>query len=292
MKKIIYLILLIAGATQAQTTEKSLFWEISGNGLTEKSYLYGTMHVQDQRVFNFDKKVTETLLNCDAYVMELNLDSVNQAELMQQMLMKDDASLKTLLSKKKYKLVEQYFKDSLGMNIYMYQKMNPIITSQMVSLKDMSQEQEDALDIYFNKLAKENGIQTMGLEKMEDQIKALCSIPYKAQAEMLYEAVKDAYANNQDAESEMDKMLESYIAGDLEALIEMADNFSKKDKKAQEAFTKTMLNDRNITMANGIEKITKTKTAFIAVGAAHLGGENGVIQLLRDKGFTVVAQKD
>ncbi len=276
------------GSIQAQTTEKSLFWKISGNGLSAPSYLYGTMHVQDQRVFNFNSNVTDALKSCDVYVMELNMDSVNQLELMSKMMMKDDQSLQDLMSKKKFKLVDTYFKDSLGQSLFLYQKMLPIITGQMISLKNMSQDQEEALDLYFSTLAKENNIPTLGLEKMEDQINALGSIPYKAQAQMLYQATVDA-CNPQKDNSEMDKMVASYISGDIEALADMSSQFDQKDKKTQEIFMKTMLFDRNSTMANGIEDIVKTKTAFIAVGAAHLGGSKGVIQLLRSKGFVVTA---
>ena len=100
--KLICILFLIPLLFSAQTKEKSLFWEISGNELNHSSFLYGTMHVQDERVFDFKEGVLEALGSSSVYAMELNMDSVNQMSVMNLMWMQDDISIKDLLSKKQY----------------------------------------------------------------------------------------------------------------------------------------------------------------------------------------------
>ncbi len=280
--------LLIPLLFSAQTKEKSLFWEISGNGLEESSYLYGTMHVQDERVFDFKEGVLDALEASSAYVMELNMDSVNQMAIMNLMWMRDDISLKTLLSKKQYAFLDQYFTDSLGQSIFLFNRMLPILTSQMVFTASMGSEKEEALDLYFAKLAKEQQKTVIGLEKMEEQIAALDGIPYKYQAQMLYDAVKDKSEGVDD--NTLDLLFDAYIAGDLELMLKLTNDENAKDKKVQELFEELMITNRNKNMVERSIPIIKKGKTFIAVGAAHLGGEHGVIQLLRNQGYTVNAR--
>lgn len=280
--------LLIPLLFSAQTKEKSLFWEISGNGLEESSYLYGTMHVQDERVFDFKEGVLDALEASSAYVMELNMDSVNQMAIMNLMWMRDDISLKTLLSKKQYAFLDQYFTDSLGQSIFLFNRMLPILTSQMVFTASMGSEKEEALDLYFAKLAKEQQKTVIGLEKMEEQIAALDGIPYKYQAQMLYDAVKDKSEGVDD--NTLDLLFDAYIAGDLELMLRLTNDENAKDKKVQELFEELMITNRNKNMVERSIPIIKKGKTFIAVGAAHLGGEHGVIQLLRNQGYTVNAR--
>lgn len=271
----------------AQTKEKSLFWEISGNGLSATSYLYGTMHVQDERVFDFKDGVLEALENSDTYAMELNMDSINQMTIMNLMWMNDDTSIKDLLSKKQYAFLESYFMDSLGQPIFLFNRMLPLLTSQMVFAGDIGTEKEDALDLYFAKLAKAQQKTVIGLEKMDEQIAALNGIPYKYQADMLYESVLDKSKGIKD--STIDDLFEAYVAGDLELMLELT-NEENDDKKIQVLFEELMLTNRNKTMVERALPLIKSDKTFIAIGAAHLGGENGVIQLLRNQGYTVTAK--
>ena len=81
---------------------------------------------------------------------------------------------------------------------------------------------------------------------------------------------------------EFDKLINVYLKGDLKGMSnQMADTSLPK------SFEEVFIHRRNVVMANGADKIIRKKSAFIAVGAAHLGGEKGVIELLRKKGYTV-----
>ncbi|MCB9195438.1 MAG: TraB/GumN family protein [Flavobacteriales bacterium] len=287
MTRIVYLLLIVFfGVTSiAQTTQKSLAWQISGNGLKKTSYLYGTMHTQDQRVFEFKKGVLEALEASDVYVMEVNMDLMDQFSIMSMMVMDGDTTLDNLLSKTQYDSVSAYFSDSLGQSLKLFGSMMPILTAQTIELKDLGSDQELPLDLYFADLAKKNKKEVLGLETAEEQIKALKSVTYKDQAEYLYELVKGRYEGKEDGS--IKELVELYIKGDLEGMLKLSSDDSMSSEKASEDFENNLIVKRNRIMTKRLIKIIQSQSAFIAVGAAHLGGKDGIITLLREMGFSV-----
>ena len=270
----------------SQNTYQGLLWEIYGNGLTDTSYLYGTMHIQDKRVFQFQEGVQKAFDRSVIFAMELNMDSVNTLELMSELIMESPYRLDSLLSENEYEIVNQYFKDSLGIGLLIFNKMQPIYTSQMVSLKKMNKDSAEALDIYlFNKAKEQNKI-VVGLEFMEEQISAFKSIPYDIQAKELFNAVEDAI-NGED--QQIDGLIEYYIKGDLDRLLALTLESEFSDNEINTIFQKVFLVNRNHKMADRSEKYIKEGSTFIAIGAAHLPGNEGVIENLRKKGYTVKA---
>lgn len=288
MKKyIIYFCILLSQIVACgQEKYNSLFWEISGNGLTEYSYLYGTMHTQDDRVFQFKDGVMKAFNEAEIYAMELNMDSVDQEALLSKLIMDSIYSLKTLLTTNEYKVVSDFFRDSLGQPLFMFEKMQPLFTSQMVALRDLEAQQTDALDIYFFKEAKKQKKQTIGLEKTIEQIDAFSAIPYEMQAKSLVDAVKDY---GKEGELDMDTMIKYYVEGNLDKLLEMTTK-EEDDEEMSKIFNDTFLVKRNYNMADRAEPYIKKGSTFIAIGAAHLPGKEGVIKLLRNKGYKVIAK--
>jgi uncharacterized protein len=286
-KHIIYFSILLSQIVGCgQEKYNSLFWEISGNGLTDHSYLYGTMHTQDERAFQFKDGVMDAFNNAEIYAMELNMDSVDQAALLSKLIMDSTYSLKTLLTADEYTIVSDFFRDSLGQALFMFEKMQPLFTAQMVSLRDLEAQQTDALDIYFFKEAKKQKKQTIGLEKTMEQINAFSSIPYELQAKGLVDAVTDY---GKEGELDMDAMMNYYVEGNLDKLLEMTTK-DEKDEEMSKIFNDIFLVKRNYNMADRAEPFIKKGSTFIAVGAAHLPGKEGIIKLLRKKGYKVIAK--
>jgi len=283
---LISLLLILTNIALAQTAYNSLFWEISGNGLKKKSYLYGTFHSKDQRIFEFKKGVEKAFKKADTYAMELNMDSINQMEVMQLMVMDSNLTLKDLLTQEDYNLVNQFFKDSIGVSLFMFERLSPIITAQMIATKGLQEEQENALDLYWFKKAKKEGKQLVGLESMEEQIQALKSIPVEQQAKDLVDMVKD-YGNEESFD--MEEMLHIYMSGNLDSLMLVMKDFYKESPEAEQLFNDAFLYKRNVNMANRVEEYLQKGSVFMAVGATHLPGQKGVIELLRAKGYTVKA---
>ena len=286
-KHIIYFSILLSQIVVCgQEKYNSLFWEISGNGLTEYSYLYGTMHTQDDRAFQFKNGVMDAFNQAEIYAMELNVDSVDQEALLSKLIMDSIYSLKTLLTASEYKVVSDFFRDSLGQPLFMFEKMQPLFTSQMVALRDLEAQQTDALDIYFFKEAKKQKKQTIGLEKTMEQIDAFSAIPYEMQAKSLVDAVTEY---GKEGELDMDTMIKYYVEGNLDKLLEMTTK-DEGDEEMAKIFNDIFLVKRNYNLADRAEPYIKKGSTFIAIGAAHLPGEEGVINLLRKKGYKVIAK--
>lgn len=262
----------------------SLSWKITGKKCKSPSYLYGTMHVQDERVFQFKASVQEAFDNADILALELNMDSVNPLMLMKELIMDSNKVLKDFYTSEQYDSITTFFKDSLGLNVELFEHLSPFFLEQMISSKDLQENKEDALDMYFFKTAKKNGKKIVGLETMEEQINTLKSIPLDTQAKSLLNTVR-----NQGTEDnfDMEKLMKWYTEGNLDSLATITDIYFAEDKKEQKEFNDNFLDTRNKTMVKRMIQYLKNGNAFIAVGAAHLPGENGIIELLRRKGYTV-----
>ena len=270
----------------SQSKYNSLCWKIYDNGLTDTSYLYGTMHVQDSRVFQFKNGIQEAFNRCEIFALELNMDSVNTFQLMDELIMEPPNRLDSLLTNKEYEMVSQYFKDTLGVGLMIFNKMQPIYTSQLISFEKLKKDQDVALDIYFFNEAKKQNKTTVGLEFMEEQLNAFKSIPYDVQAKELFKAVENAYKGEG---QEIDELIEYYLNEDLDKLLELTLNSQFMDEEINIIFKQVFLIDRNHKMAERSIKYMKSGPTFIAVGAAHLPGKEGVIENLRKKGYTVEA---
>ena len=173
------------------------------------------------------------------------------------------------------------FKSQTKMSLSLINRAKPILAMSMLypSLLGCSPE---GWENEFMNMAKEKEMNVLGLEKVEDQIGVLDSIPYKVQAEMF---MKTLY-NLDSAKLSFDKMVDMYKKQDIQEMISQTS--ADEDFGAYE---EVMLRKRN---ENWIPVMTEAMTSmpsFFAVGAAHLGGEYGVINLLRKKGYKVTAVK-
>lgn len=267
--------------------QKGLLWEISGNGLTQKSYLYGTMHVKDERVFNFPNSFKAAFDACQTFAMELNLDSAqnpaNALALMQYMMITDGRTLKDLVSKKDYKTIEKFFEKHSPTPLAMMAMMKPIFLMSIVELAKPKPagEREEPLDKYLATLAKNADKPVIGLETLEEQMKALNIIPIEQQAKQLVDAIKEVQKMKNNNKT-MDQLMKYYTEGNLTKLYE----FSQKSELKGEA-QKALITQRNHNMADRIDVKIKNTSMFIAVGALHLPGEEGIIRLLEKKGYTL-----
>lgn len=268
----------------SQEKYNSLLWKIYSNELKDTSYIYGTMHTKDERVFNFKAGVLEAFKSAEIYAMELNVDSVNQTELMEGLFMDSSKTLKQLLSKSEYLEVSRYFSDSLNMSLLFFEKIQPIYTAQMVATKELGSQQNLALDAYFHSLAKQQNKKIVGLEKMVEQLNVFQKFPYALQAKELVKAVREAMSLQS---NELENIIELYVKGDLDSLLLLTVESQLEDTTYAKIINDNLLVSRNYIMANRSEKYLKEYSVFIAVGAAHLPGKKGIIHLLRDKGYKV-----
>jgi uncharacterized protein YbaP (TraB family) len=267
--------------------QNSLLWEISGNGIAAPSYLYGTIHIQDKRVFDFNDSLMPKLFECSTFAMEINMDSVDETKLMGMMFIEDGKTLEDLYSKKDYKLIKKVFKKKMGFEITMFNTMKPFAIMTLMEASEMMKgKKEDTarknmkeeMDLYLAGMAKDSGKKVIGIETVDEQMAVVSKMPPSLLIEYLKNIDKE--------DKETDKLIEAYRHEELDKVLEMLDD--KKSPFGAE-FNDEILTKRNHIMADRISNLIKEKTIFIAIGAGHLPGKEGVIELLRKKGFNVRA---
>jgi len=268
--------------------DHSLLWKITGNGLAKPSYLYGTIHMINGDDFFLPPGTLAAIDESERMVFEIDMkqmsDMSNLMGLMEGAFMKDNLTIQDLLSEEDMKLVETHF-EKLGLPIFMFQRMKPMILTVFAS-GDMSPEnlQSGKIKSYemeFMEMAEGSDMETGGLETIEFQMSVFDQIPYKDQAQMLMETIKMG-----DQEDNTFKVItEAYKSQDLERML----NLSMSEEGGLSEYDDILLNQRNLNWIPQMAEMMTEKQNFFAVGAGHLGGELGVIKLLRKEGYTVEA---
>lgn len=271
--------LLLTGSLSAQ----GLLWKIVPHGETDApiSYLFGTIHTSNSKVFEFNQDVLSALEETDVFSPEIDPDSLkNPMLLMSKLIMEDGTTLKDLLNEDEYNTVKTFFKDSLNLPLVMVKKIQPAFLAAMVTERTLNDNSGmPALDFWLHEQAKEQNKEVIALETLNEQIAAFSSIDYQSQADMLLEEV-----SNSDSRNKTKALLDAYINGDLEELKRLSEEQSEDGENFEEVF----IVKRNQNMAQRAQEIIKRgKSLFIAVGAAHLPGENGLIEIFKGMGYTV-----
>ena len=267
-----------AKSTAAPKLEKSLLWKISGNGIEKPSYLYGTIHLTCD--YNYTDKLKKAFDETDRLVLEIDMsDPKLQTNMMKLIFMEDSKTIQGLMNDEDYKKLSGFFKEQVGMDLKMFNTMKPFAITATLTSKMAICDNGTAYETEFMKIAKEQKEDVIGLETIEDQMNVFDQIPYEEQLKSLVEM---ADKGMDESKKSFDEMTKYYNAEDLEGLLSV---MSEQGMEAD--FQESLVDQRNRNWIPLIEKITKEAPAFIGVGALHLPGEQGVINLLRKQGYTV-----
>lgn len=274
------------GPAPADPNTRSLLWEVSGNGLKEKSYVFGTIHIIGEKDFFFPKNFEKAFLKTNKLVMEINMsDMLGQMDAMSKAVLDSNRTLADLYSEDDYTFIRKTALDSFGVNIDFFATMKPIFVQQNVMAQGELKDGMQSYELYLMNLAMSHQMAMDGLETAAEQMQILDSIPLQKQADMLLESMKDISTSRR----EIKKMIGFYKEQNLDSLQAMFEE--EEDFKEHQG---SLLDNRNRKWIPKIEALMQEGPVFIAVGAGHLGGKNGVLQLLRDKGYTLrpVISKD
>lgn len=277
MKYLLFFFFSLFNLSASWSQGNSLLWEISGNNLQGPSYLYGTMHLADKRIFNYGDSVTIAFNSCVAYAGEVLIDKNAMKETASLIFMSGDTTLPMLVGDSGAAKVRKRVKNRLLTLSGAINKIKPIFVLAIIEDAALKHDKSASLDEYFQKQAKRKKLQLMGLETVAEQIAAVDKIPLKKQAEMLMETVNDT---EQHSDSLNTALINTYLKQDI-ALLQQYVN----EGDGQEAFTKHILVDRNYVMCDRITAMVQEQPTFIGVGAGHLAGTEGLISLLRARGF-------
>ena len=259
---------------KSKKKKSELLWQIDKPGLPGTSYLFGTMHVRDLRAFDYKDLVCEKILCCDAFATEINL---SQAEFLfseQTMDLPEGQSLDSLFSPKKYAKIARFFHKTTGMSIQHFEKAKPMMLTNYITGSFLNNDQPLSLDHFFWKFAEDKNRILLGIETVEEQINLMDKIPIEYQAAALWSIVKNVSRFRKN----LIKLSALYQEGNLAKILKSA-------KKSMGKLRKMMIYDRNEIMAHRIGLMITEQTLFAAVGAAHLGGNKGILKKLKSAGF-------
>ncbi len=282
IKKLLFLVILsVISTIQAQKLENSLLWKISGKGLEKPSYLFGTIHASCDATL--DKNVLKALDKTQQLFLEIDMDEPNiQSELMLYVMMKDGVTMRQLTNLKDAVLLDAFLQENTGYSMVLLNNIKPFFVTAMLIPKLLDCEMQ-SLEAELMKVSKEQKEEIYGLETVKDQMDIFDIIPYQEQMD---ELMKTAKNNLVDDKKEFQELLTIYNTHDINALLEL--NLKSKNTMITK-FDNELLINRNKNWVPKIEKAISEKPTFFGVGAAHLGGENGLIMLLRKQGYTVEA---
>jgi uncharacterized protein YbaP (TraB family) len=274
-----FLIVSAHHSSAQSASPNSLLWEISGKGLKQSSYLFGTIHMICKEDFVMTETVRNKWKNADQVFLELDMDDPKlQMELMKMMQLPKGTTLKSIFGEEGYQKLDQFFKDKMGMSAVAFNGYKPMMIMSLMYQKLLPCKEVSSYETAFMEIAKTNKKDILGLESLETQMRVFDSIPDEKEAISILEMIADANQQN----NELEKMIHLYKKGDIEALYQFTIQ-SPSSLGNEELF----LHNRNRNWIPVIESALQNGTCFFAVGAAHLGGNEGVISLLRKAGYVV-----
>lgn len=266
-----------AQVKETGTAERqSLLWEISGNGLEAPSYLFGTIHLIPKEDFFLPAGTAEAFEASETLVLEIDIDIPlkQQLALAQEMIIPNNRTLADFMSEEDYAQAVSYMTDSLSISekkIERYVRIKPLYLTGLLMTEAIGK--VESYEKHFAGMAKKQKKNFIPLESLEFQMSLFDTISIEEQVEA-------SFQNNM--MTEYYSMLNCYSNEDLECLHNMITEYDDVE------FEKLFLNHRNKNWAEKIElEILPQGSAFIAVGAGHLPGNEGVILLLKAKGYEV-----
>ncbi|MCU0376503.1 MAG: TraB/GumN family protein [Chitinophagaceae bacterium] len=274
-KKLITLILFFSQVQLVLAQESPTFlYRVSGNGLSKPSYLLGSIHLQDARLFNFQDSLYAGIDNCEVFAMEVHPDSITQRAVDKSIKDNTRKILKQQLPKEEIERLKKIDEDLEN------EMIENLTLPELVQLKQarlMQRKTADKMpvfmDIFLYGLAQEKGKVLKGLERPDDQLYLMDTIFSNVDPMVIIKS----WAKNHKS---FNSIVDYYLKSDLQSVAKMV---SLMPEEVEEL----MLTRRNQVMLNSMVQIMQEKSLFAVVGAAHLPGSNGLLKLLRQKGYTV-----
>lgn len=269
--------LFIASKISAQ--ENSLLWKIEGNGFSKPSYLFGTIHATCQNDFEFKTKVSDALTKVEKLVLEVDVTDPKEMQVMQQ-LMVSDKTISSQLTDNQQNELDSLLKKYVGMPLNMVDKVHPVMLVSLMSLKYFACDYANLrlFEMELSQRAAQQNIPIVGLETFEQQMKIMenaISLEEIIRELHLFPEGKALYAD----------LVKAYKTENTAELYQLLND----EKFMNEVMKTEMLDNRNKNWIRPMEQLMSQHACMFAVGAAHLLGNEGVIALLKAKGYNVEA---
>lgn len=268
-------------APKGPDLDKTLLWKIKGNGLEKPSYLFGTMHLLCEEDAFISEQLQQVIADCDTVFFEIDLDDMKQMlSALKHLQMKDGVQLSDLLTEDEYKRLQEYFRtNKLPIPFSFVKRFKPFLLSALMSEQVMECPSKDGMEQVIMAEAKKFRKPIKGLETIAFQASIFDSIPYKDQAKELmnYLDSSEQYA------ASTRKMIEVYRRQDLAQMEQLV----RASDPGMEKYMDLLLYGRNRRWSLQMKSLIPNASCLFAVGAGHLPGKEGMIQLIRKLGYEV-----
>lgn len=278
---VIFCLPFLFAAAQQKEEKKypTLLWEISGNGLKKPSYLFGTMHVSSKMVFHLSDSFYFGIKNADVVALELD-PQLWQDQLFRYQNMQTNLRFYTQGSPNDYLNEKSFQLEKYEDKIKLALSEEPTIINGLLyrNFQPRADFEEDTyLDLYIYQTGKKLGKQATGVENYFETEKLIL----EATQDMMKDKKKKSFDTDGESMYEIEKKTQdAYRKGDLDMLDSL-----ERLMQPSSAYLEKFLYKRNEIQANSVDSILKKHSLFVGVGAAHLPGKRGVIELLRQKGY-------
>ncbi|MGD8783121.1 MAG: TraB/GumN family protein [Thioalkalispiraceae bacterium] len=275
---LIIIILLQPVVVGAGSFDRGILWEVYKSG-QQNNYLLGTIHSDHPSILDLPVEVEKALNRSTSFTAELDLNLSSMLQAQMQLFLPEGKSLKQIVGPRLYAKSVSLMR-SYGVPEMLVDRMKPwAIAAQLNLPKSKS---GIFLDLKLHQIAQQKGLTTYGLETVAEQMSVFDKLSEHKQKIMLKQAIED-YPS---LPGKIAKLIRYYLNRDLRGLYIYSQSEMKRADPAISAILQNKLvNERNHRMVNRMLPRLKKGKAFIAVGVLHLPGENGILQLLEDRGY-------
>lgn len=294
MKKILGILLFISLALNANA---QLLWKISGNGLEKPSYVFGTHHLAPLSIKDsiaaMPQALNETSQVYGEVVMADMMTPAFMQEMRKNMMLPADTTLQSLFTTQQYEQVGKVVKENLMADISMLAQLKPaVIMQQLVVILSMKYlpgfNPQEQIDAYFQQQAQQNGKKVGGLETAQSQLDILFnSQSLRRQAEQLFCTASDIEKTMKQSK----ELVNCYKAQDLDGVLRLMEEREGTSCDPLPREMEALIDNRNIAWTKKMPAIMQESPTLFVVGAGHLPGDKGVLNLLKQQGYTLEPMK-
>lgn len=268
-------------ATVADKYGRGLLWRIERDG-TAPSYLFGTLHSEDPRVLDLAPPVREALERAKSFTMEVVADADAMGIMAQQMFYHDGRTLAAVAGDDIYRRARKALADE-GLPDLGLERQKPWVVVMMLSMP--KPRTGIFLDVMLQAQAAAENKPIFGLETIGEQLAVFDEMPVTDQVALL----KETLDNHKQLRGQIEALTTHYLARDLAGIMKLADRYRPANSRVYDTVMRRLLADRNLKMIERMRPRLAEGNAFIAVGAGHLAGPQGLLPLLERAGYRLHA---
>jgi uncharacterized protein YbaP (TraB family) len=287
-KQIIILIFSIYFCSFQAQSNSTLLYKVTGNDLKNPSYIWGTYHLLSKKFIDKEKpKVNIALKKCKGIIVEVIIDERESLKLLPYIVAPKDSTLEKIFTESEYEFISRIFKQETKLNLSSFNKLKPFnITATILkqnnikSINDSKKYGISAMDLDFIEYAKTNNLSIIALETVEEQANLLFKSSIESQKKALLTTINEINK----VKYLQDSLYFAYKNEDVKLLESLLNNY---EYEANEMDMEALLKNRNLNWVKKLPNLFNEKSQFVAVGAGHLLGEFGILNLLKKLGYQI-----